>query len=85
MIKMDELKEIKKLINKARSLTQKQDEITNSIYDILEELGVNIDASTGAENASALNDAITCYIQYGEYSIDAIIKEIEDQLKVNRI
>ena len=35
----------------------------------------------GAENADDLEQAINCYIQYGEYSIDELLDEIKQQYK----
>jgi hypothetical protein len=78
---MEELKELKKLMSKGRSLSVKQAEILSNIYGILEDLGVDIEAPSQAENAENIGDAINCYIDYGEYGIGEITKEIEDHLK----
>ena len=47
--------------------------------DVIEDMGV-IDLSrfeTKAENADNLEEAIYCYIQYGEFDVDSIIEEIK--------
>ena len=78
---MENLKELKKLINKARDYEFKKSNLIGNIFRILDELNVDLEAKTNAENAYNLSDAITCHIDYGEYNTEAIIKEIKDQIK----
>lgn len=50
-----------------------------SVMDAIEDIGI-VDLSrfkTQAENADNLEEAIYCYIQYGEFDVDSIIKEIK--------
>lgn len=79
---MDELKDFKKLMNKARTLSVKQSELMDSIYGLLEDLGVDIEAPSNAENAEDIQGAIGCFIAYGEYNVDAIIEEIKGNLAI---
>jgi len=80
LLKIEELKELKKLINKARNYEIKKCDLVNNIFGILDELNIDLEAKTNAENADNLSNAITCHIDYGEYSIESIIKEIKSQI-----
>ena len=40
---------------------------------------IDLDAPSDAENADCLNDAVSCYVQYGEYGVANLIKEIRAQ------
>lgn len=71
--------ELKKLLQKARKAQQKADEALYAIYNTLNDMRIDIDAPSDAENADCLNDAISCYVQYGEYSIQNLLKEIRAQ------
>jgi hypothetical protein len=78
---MEELKELKKLINKARSHAIKQNELIQDIFKTLDNMEIDIEAETQAYNAGNLSEAITCYISYGEYDVDSIMKEIKKQIE----
>lgn len=41
---------------------------------------VNLEGSTKAENAICLDEAINCYIQYNEYDLTNIMKEIKENM-----
>lgn len=43
---------------------------------------VNLEGSTEAENANCLDEAINCYIQYNEYDLTNIMKEIKENMKM---
>ena len=70
---------LRKKLKEARQHTILCRKIEEEISDLLEELGIDdADAiDTNAENAFNLEEAISCYIYYGEYSIDGLIKEIK--------
>jgi hypothetical protein len=68
-------------MQKARKLETKKDEIMSEIYNLLEQLHVDISVSTKAENADNLDEAIQCCINYNEYSVKGIMNEIKEQLK----
>ena len=49
---------------------------------MLDEIGVDTEAyKTKTENASNLQQAISCYISYNEYSLNGLMKEIEDAMR----
>ena len=51
----------------------------NDVYTLLDKLDIDLDCiPTSAENASNLNEAISCHLQYGEYSMEGIMTEIEN-------
>lgn len=69
-------------IETAKELQDKASMALNLIYEALDDLGIDSDnVKTGAENADNLRDAISCYVQYGEYSIDGLMKEIKAACK----
>ena len=78
---MEELKELKKLINKARNIQIKKNEVMNNIFEILDDMEIDLDFETEAENADNLEQAIMCYIDFKEYNVNSIIKEIKKQIK----
>ena len=51
--------------------------MNNIMQEIFDELSNEcLELPTNAENADTVEDAICCYIQYGEYSPENIWKEI---------
>ena len=72
--------EVGKLLKKARALQKKTDKATFCVYQTLESMGIDLEVPTRAENADCLNDAISCYIQYGEFGCRNLILEIQKQL-----
>lgn len=66
------LKKAKKKANEAQ-LAQEQ------VYALLEDAHINLDAITQAENSDNLDEAISCYLSYGEYSLDGLMEEIREQ------
>lgn len=78
---MDELTfmDLKKLLQKARKAQQKADEALHAVYNALDDMCIDLDAPSDAENADCLDHAISCYVQYGEYGIANLLKEIRAQ------
>lgn len=76
----EELKELKLLMRKARKAEQRAEEALRDVYQTLESIGIDLGAPTLAENADNLGDAISCYIQYGEYSIEDILLELKENI-----
>ena len=69
---------LRKGIETAKRITDKATEAEDLIFKALDDLGVDsAKHNTAAENASNLLEAISCYIHYGEYSIDGLMKEIQ--------
>lgn len=76
---MIDLKDIRKLIQKARKKSIELNDATQEVFDALSDIDLYV--PTDAENADDLEQAINCYIQYGEYSIDELLDEIKQQCK----
>lgn len=74
---MTDLKDIRKLIQKARKKSIELNDATQAVFDVLSDIDLNV--PTDAENADDLEQAISCYIQYGEFSIDELLDEIKQQ------
>lgn len=76
---MIDYKKLRSLIEDARKKQVAAQKALGSVMDSIENMGV-VDLSrfeTRAENADNLEEAIYCYIQYGEFDVDSIIKEIK--------
>lgn len=73
------LQAIRRAILKSRELEVKQLIISNDIVGLLAKLGIYNPEfiKTNAENSDDLEQAIECFIQYNEYNIDDLMKEIE--------
>ena len=71
------LRKICNLILRAKALKQKADEAERSAFDFIG--GQSLDSyPTAAENADNLADAISCFINYGEYNIVDLMEEINN-------
>lgn len=76
------LLEIRTNIKKARKYAKLSEEYETKVFNMLDEIGVDTEAyKTKAENASNLQQAISCYISYNEYSLNGLMKEIEDAMR----
>lgn len=67
-------------IERTRELFLKAEEEQRKTMNLLSDSFPGIDfaeCETMAENADNLEEAINCYIQYGEYSIEGILDELE--------
>lgn len=74
---------LRKGIETAKELQDKATEAEDLIFKALDDLGIDpAKYSTAAENASNLAEAISCYISYGEYSVDGLMKEIRKAYEV---
>lgn len=76
---MIDYKKLRSLIEDARKKQVIAQNALGSAMDAIEDMGV-IDLSrfeTKAENANNLEEAIYCYIQYGEFDVDSIIEEVK--------
>lgn len=69
--------ELRRLIQKARKKSIELNDATQAVFDALSDIDLYV--PTDAENADDLEQAINCYIQYGEYSIDELLDEIKQQ------
>lgn len=67
-------------IERTRELFLRAEEEQRKTMGLLSNSFPGIDfaeCKTMAENADNLEEAINCYIQYGEYSIESILDELE--------
>ena len=68
---------LRKGIETEKELQYNVTEAENLIFEALSDLGLDpTKHTTAAENASNLAEAISCYISYGEYSVDGLMQEI---------
>lgn len=73
--------EFKKFLERGRNAHVKAESITNELFDKLEQdMGLRTlilsDIPSNAENADNLEEAIQCYMQYGEYDPDLLWDEL---------
>lgn len=76
--------EKKEFINKCKKARQLQKEMDAIIYDIFDNLPSEVcNIPSNAENADNVEEAIQCYIHYGEYNPEDIYYEIKNALVDN--
>lgn len=71
--------EIKKLLQIAKKAYEKAQEAEAAVYIALEDMCLDLDAPTKAENADNLGEAVSCYLCYDEYSLKGLMAEILTQ------
>lgn len=69
---------IKKALQKARLKYIEAEIELNNLYDFLSDIDADLEVQTDAENVDTLKEAINCFVQYGEYNIDGILKDLND-------
>lgn len=67
---------IRKSLQRVRKKYIEAEKGLNNLYDFLSNINVDLEVATDAENADTLEEAINCFVQYGEYNIDGILKEL---------
>lgn len=73
--------EIKKLLTKARKYNQKSTDLVNKLFDCFDNKLLDVrDLPTASYNANSLADAITCFVAYDEWELDALVEEIAQTL-----
>ena len=73
--------ELKTALQKARNACKKADEELRKVYTILDNMCIDLEVATNAENSDNLEEAVNCYVQYGEYNIKGLVDEIMEQYK----
>ena len=76
---MDELTfaEFEKLLKKAKRAAEKSEQTERAVFDALDDMCIDPSIiPSAAENAETLEEAIACYISYGEYSVAGIMREV---------
>ena len=75
----------KNYYRKQEKKCQEADEALRAVYEIIDDMNIDLDAYSYAENASTLGEAINCYVQYGEYTLTDLLEEIERQYNKRNI
>lgn len=74
---------VKKLLQKARKKCKESDEALRDVYQAIDDMCIDLNVHSDAENATTLEEAINCYVQYGEYNLKDLLKEIRQQYDVS--
>lgn len=76
------LSTFKRRLERAKRKAEESAAATRAVFKALEDMCINPDEiSTDAENADNLEEAISCFIDYGEYSISGIMREVRAAYK----
>jgi hypothetical protein len=76
--------EVKTLLQKARTANIKANQAQRIAWEAIENMCIDIDTPSKAENADTFEDAINCYIQYGEFGIKNLMREIRIQIETTK-
>lgn len=69
--------EFEKALKSAKRKAVAAQKAQNHIFELLEDMCIDAEEiPTKAENASNLGEAITCYLDYGEYTLSGIMREV---------
>lgn len=72
------LRALDRKIELARRAQWIADQRLKQVFDELERLCIDpSEHPTAAENATTLEEAISCYVQYGEYTRSGLLREIK--------
>lgn len=81
MNKVEKLKMLMKKIKTAKELQDKASYVQRLVFMAFDDLGIDLSkCPTNAENADNLEEAVLCYIHYGEFSFDGLANEIYEVL-----
>jgi hypothetical protein len=76
--------EICKLIKTAKEKQDRATEATSEVINALQELIPNASSiPTKSENADTLEEAVLCYIQYGEFGLENLKREFFSQMDMD--
>ena len=72
----------KRRLEQARKKAVESAAATKAVFDALEDMCIDSDEiPSAAENAENLEEAICCFIDYGEYSVSGIMREVRAAYK----
>ena len=66
-----------RILKRAKAAAEKAQATERMVYKALEDMCIDPEfVPTGAENAENLEEAISCFLNYNEYSISGIVREV---------
>ncbi len=66
-----------RILKRAKTAADKAHAAERMVFKALEDMCIDPDCvPTGAENAENLEEAISCFLNYDEYSVAGIMKEV---------
>ncbi len=72
----------KRRLEQARKKAVESAAATKAVFDAIEDMCIDPDEiPSAAENAENLEEAICCFIDYGEYSVSGIMREVRAAYK----
>lgn len=72
----------KRRLEQARKKAVESAAATKAVFDALKDMCIDPDEiPSAAENAENLEEAISCFIDYGEYSVSGIMREVRAAYK----
>lgn len=72
----------KRRLERAKRKAEESAAATRAVFAALEDMCIDpSEISTAAENADNLEEAISCFIDYGEYSVSGIMREVRGAFK----
>ncbi|MBQ8618496.1 MAG: hypothetical protein IJ418_13450 [Clostridia bacterium] len=77
------LRTIENAIKRAKKKANEAQAAEMQVYKMLEDACVDLTAPTKAENADNLDEAISCYLSYDEYSLAGLMEEIRENYEKN--
>lgn len=75
--------EVKKLFQKARKAQVTAQALENAVYQAMEDMCIDVNSPTDAQNAVNFKHVIYKYLHSGSYGLREILKEIRTQYTYN--
>jgi len=77
------LRTIENAIKRAKKKANEAQAAEMQVYKMLEDACIDLTTPTKAENADNLDEAISCYLSYDEYSLAGLMEEIRENYEKN--
>ena len=68
--------EFGRLLNVAKRKAEAAQAAEDAVFKALDDMCIDLGSPTGAENATTIEEAITCYLSYNEYTREGILREV---------
>ena len=78
------MNEFSRLLSIAKRRAKAAQEAEAAVFKALDDMCIDLDAPTDAENATTIEQAITCYLSYNEYTHKEIVKEVKALYEAQR-